>query len=437
MSDNIITVQDFPVVVNITETPINIIAAQAGVQGPAGIPGTGGGGGSSSSGVLFLNGLLGTINLTGLGSDTVTLNGQTIQISGNTNGFITTGNVDLRYYSITNPQSYIKSGEIIGIYYPITNPSGYITGFNSGLYVLNSQTGAYTGLFLTRLETGQFNTGNLIGYATVINLQSTGQTNYNYLIGLSGNLNSTGSNLQNQINSITNGTGNFYLKSNPQNYATTGTITSWSGELKNNVNWSNHQLLVTGTLEVDWGNGVLYYSNNNPSIQWQDGMINDANGTLTIDYINRLIYDSSSVISIDYQNRILSGNWTKNSSTILTSIDSGNILSRVSSGGLNVSGNIIASGFTVNSVINGGSTFNLGSNSFYVHTGSSVDTWILPTASSSPGKFYFIKNRGTGVILTGNSSTERIFAATSALTLTLNSGDAYIISSDSTIWNAM
>lgn len=145
--------------------------------------------------------------------------GNTLTINSNSSsnisisGLISTGNADLRYYSITNPSGFIinsgfalisyvtgVSGNLqnqitllnnnTGNYYLKNNPSGYITGFNSGIYITTGQTGQF------------YPASNPNNYST------------------SGNLQSTGNNLQNQINNITNITGNFYLSSNPSGYIT-------------------------------------------------------------------------------------------------------------------------------------------------------------------------------------------------------------------------
>lgn len=99
----------------------------------------------SSAGVLSLNSLGGILNIAGQGGVTVFTSGQTIFVSGsneaivNLSGYLTTGQADLRYYGINNP-------------------SGFITGFDSGLYLLKSETGQF------QLTGNYVNSGDLNSY---------------------------------------------------------------------------------------------------------------------------------------------------------------------------------------------------------------------------------------------------------------------------------
>lgn len=49
-------------------------------------------------------------------------------------------------------QLIVSGQDVKNLFYPLTNPSGFITGFNSGLYALNSSTGN----FITTAQTGAF-----------------------------------------------------------------------------------------------------------------------------------------------------------------------------------------------------------------------------------------------------------------------------------------
>ena len=115
-------------------------------------------------------------------------------------GVVNTGELDLRYYSINNP-------------------SGFITGVNLSDYLTNQ------------------NASNT--YATILNLQSTGQslntTIYNAINNLSGTINQ-----------------DFYLKSNPSGFITQTNLSPYY--LKTNPSG-----FITG---IDLSN---YYTNNNPS----------------------------------------------------------------------------------------------------------------------------------------------------------------------------
>lgn len=96
-----------------------------------------------------------------------------------------------------------------------------------------------------------------------------------------------------------------------------------------------------------------------------------------------------------------------------------------------ISGIKINNNIDITPIQNSGATLNLTSGSFYIHTGYSQDTWILPLASNAPGRFVFIKNKGNSIILTGNSSTETLFTTSEVLNLTINSGESYIVASNS------
>jgi hypothetical protein len=145
-------------------------------------------------------------------------------------GLISTGNADLRYYPLSS------------------NPSGYLTGFNSGLYVLRTETGQF---YPSSNPQQYIRSGDVSStYATIINLASTGQQTWNTAnnngTNLSGNLQSTGSvldsrisslsgysnntfatitnlaatgsNLQSQLNTLFSETGKYYPKTNPSGY---------------------------------------------------------------------------------------------------------------------------------------------------------------------------------------------------------------------------
>lgn len=79
----------------------------------------------------------------------------------------------------------------------------------------------------------------------------------------------------------------------------------------------------------------------------------------------------------------------------------------------------------------------LGTQPFYVYNGTGTTTWTMPTLLSSTGRTYFIKNRGNSILLTGGISTDRFFSTQSVASVTVNSGEAYILINDSAFWNLM
>lgn len=221
-------IQDDTVNVTVSQPTTSVIVGVPGVQGPPGVDGAGyitgflGVTGISISGGNSITGLINVnagsnITLTQIGTNSFSI--ASSAGGGDISGLISTGNADIRYLSI-------NSG---GLYYLKSNPSGYITGFNSGLYVLNSDTGSYTGLFVTRSETGQFypisNPQQYIRSGDVSNSYAT-----------IANLENTGNNLQGQINTInlnTGGfTGSFYPRFlNPSGYTNTAYVDAASNSL--------------------------------------------------------------------------------------------------------------------------------------------------------------------------------------------------------------
>ena len=172
------------------------------------------------------------------------------------------------------------TGNSTGIYYPYySNPSGYLTGFNSGLYTLNSNTGS----FITTNQTGSYSSAfyprnsNPSGYITTgqTGAFGGGSTNTGILTGVfypllnnpSGfilpsqtgafasaiNLGITGNTLQLEINSLNSWTGGstglyYPLNSNPSGYVTAGQV---SGTYFPSVNYST---------VINWSSGNSFYT---------------------------------------------------------------------------------------------------------------------------------------------------------------------------------
>lgn len=221
------------------------------------------------------------VNLTGAGDVIVSNSGQFVFISGNTGylgGYATvtnlastgqqswntsqnnainlSGNLQITGSNLDNKINSL-SGYSNNNFYTKNNESGFLntlSGLSTG-YVQNisgeinnrlTSTGSNlldqinsinqgTGNFYLNSNPSQFiRSGDVSSsYATILNLQSTGQTNYNLIIGLSGQLNQTGSNLQSQINTIVLNTGNFisnsqtgqfYPYSNPLAFSSSGNV---------------------------------------------------------------------------------------------------------------------------------------------------------------------------------------------------------------------
>lgn len=202
----------------------------------------------SNAGVSSLNGKSGTVLITGSGNVTVVNSGQLVIISGivtetghnhnnqyyplvgNPSGFLTGFNSGL--YALKSETGVFITTSMTGHnhdtqYYPlIGNPSGFLTGFNSGLYVLKSETGTLvptgaTGNFITTFQTGHNHDGQYYPLGSnPSNYVTTSQTGILVPTGLTGVFLTTG-----QTGVLVN---TFYpLNTNPSNYVVasqTGTL---------------------------------------------------------------------------------------------------------------------------------------------------------------------------------------------------------------------
>ncbi len=260
MSDLNITVNDAPIQITAQNTPIEIdvqtstqqqsintsnfvTRSETGQFYPTSNP-SGFIEATQAGGVQTINGLSGVLFLTGLGDITITSNGSIFQISGiissggsstgivDLSGYIKTGDCDLKYYSINNPSGFINS--LSGLN---NNPSGFLNTL-SGLSI------SYVTGISGALSIQIINTNN--------NLLQTGSILNDLIVGLSGQFNQTGINLQNQINNINNGTGNFYLNSNPLGFITNSgfalysQLTGTSGILAGQIVTVSNNLSITG-----------------------------------------------------------------------------------------------------------------------------------------------------------------------------------------------
>lgn len=271
MSDINVIVSNFPIQVDVTPTPINVGVAIPGVAGPPGPQGGNGGGGGSTNivGLIstgdadlrYYSSLNPSGYITGFNSGLYYLvsnpnnfarsgdlanTGTALQnqinniingtgdfyLKSNPNNFISTGAADLRYlvsgasgnfYLVSNPNNYIKSGEVVGIYYPITNPAQYI------------KSGEVVNIYVLKTDTGNFiNSSNLVG------LISTGSADSRYL--------------------ASGASGQFYLKSNPNNFSSSGNVEASGTNLQNQIFTERNKNTVTG-FQVTGSVGITGYFN--------------------------------------------------------------------------------------------------------------------------------------------------------------------------------
>ena len=81
----------------------------------------------------------------------------------------------------------------------------------------------------------------------------------------------------------------------------------------------------------------------------------------------------------------------------------------------------------------------LGTNSFYIFTGSIALTANMPSISTTIGQAYFVKSKTTYTLLSATvtlsaAGSDNFFTYTSAKTQVLNPGDGYIIINDGSNW---
>lgn len=126
---------------------------------------------ASSAGVGSLNGQSGALSLTGAGSVSVLVNGQTITVSGSAtnadfSGYITTGNADLRYYPLgSNPSGFL------------TTLSGLSTGYVQNISgVLADKIGATGQTLLALINASSAGVGSLNGLSGALLLTGAGNT---------------------------------------------------------------------------------------------------------------------------------------------------------------------------------------------------------------------------------------------------------------------
>ena len=308
-----------------------------------------------------------------------------IQVS-NLVGLISTGAGDLRYlntgisgyfYPVSNPNQFIQSGNVNNIsgslQQNIERSGGYLYGLinasSAGVSSINLASGAITiaGAGNVSVTTSAQTitvsgaTGFLAGYYTVSNpehfMKSGEATNVN-LSGLStsGNVEATGTSLQNQIFSIRNGTGVFLQSSNLAGLISTGSAdlrflnTGSSGDFYRSSNpnqfiksgdVNNSYVHITGD-ELIHGlkrfsgiiaantisgisttakillldGGYLLGSEGNTSLAWTYRQMVSVAGDTCLNWNDKQLLIPGDIIALDWGNLQLIGNWTINNTGI-------------------------------------------------------------------------------------------------------------------------
>jgi hypothetical protein len=126
------------------------------------------------------------------------------------------------------------------------------------------------------------------------------------------------------------------------------------------------------------------------------------------------------------------GTGTGARSNILT-VDSGSV--NIYGSGKFFSGLFISGGLNLSPISNYG-LFTIGSNQFYVYTGSSNGTGIMPTINSCIGQTYFLKNRGAGTFtISGSGSNQFYYTGTVTGSIPMVNGQGFTIINDGTYWD--
>lgn len=86
-------------------------------------------------------------------------------------------------------------------------------------------------------------------------------------------------------------------------------------------------------------------------------------------------------------------------------------------------------------VVNSGA-ISLGSADVYVFNGVTA-TWLLPPISTSIGKRYYIKNRGSGQLTLSRVGADSIYDTAIVTSFILNAGSAIIMQNDGVLWDVM
>jgi len=277
-------------------------------------------------------------------------------------------------------------------------------------------------------------------FATIVNLEATGQTLYGYINDVSGLLGS--------------------------NVTVTGISVTGSASLTGLVNISGENISFTISDNTIIFSGTSDTSGIIASINALSGISITGNGTnyyvpkFTPDgkgLINSNITSSGAVTTIS--NTLNIGTFSFNSNPGEVTLIDLPITSGISNSGVEQSYGFNIGGFTAAKIyaesdnISGiqnqsfhinsalvlkpsgiNSNFVLGTNPFYYYNGSNMATGTMPLISQSTGRLYLIKNLGNSLTLTGQG-TDLFYNSYLIEKYTLNSGNSCVVINDSNYWN--
>lgn len=373
-----------------------------------------------------------------------------------TNRINGTGNLTGSFYPLTfNPAGYLNTLSGLSIFY-VTGISGFLNDRinttssnlqNTGSYLLglvtNNISGNFVNYYLNSNPNNYSNSGNLSAtgsvlnskidvlsgygnstFATITNLGSTGQQLYFNFTGLDFAIKQTGILLDSKINALSGYTNtellNYYLKSNPNNFATSGNLQSTGSILDSKINVLSGFVLANtgsgGSVNTGSLTGAFYPRYENPSgyIASTGGNI-IANGSTTIlngeflighsgdnsfnqgnIYKSTGIYINSGAGSLGIAinpNELVTG-LVAGSNVTITPNGAGlfTIAAAASTGGGGGGGNY---SFGWNVISSGGTT--LAANSGYICSGAGQFNLTLPTVSSF-GDTFKVAAKSNGAI---------------------------------------
>lgn len=393
----------------------------------------------TNSGDLFVGGTSAVtaaarLHVRGGGTTSSTINFKTENSAGSNLFSIRDDNSILFGTGNNNPLFGVYDGSsygTLGAGFALTGGWGSGSGYD--VYILNNQGSGRTGTGGNLSITGTFAATS--GAIQPINVTSTfaaaaGSANYRplsiaYTINNSGAQSGTATGIflnatETALNSMTHNVMDLQVGGSSIFKVTrTGQINTSSNAFFNGI------ISAGGASAIQWSSGSALFSSSDGVIRMTDNVgtsfnrlqfggttaafpsIKRNNATIQI----RLADDSAAA---DLYAAQIGAGLTSNTSTLQTA------------GSLGLKTNTSSGAVTLDST-----------RTVYVNTGSAV-TWTLPAVSGNTDRIYFIKNRGSGAItLNANGGATEIYTTSAVTTMTINAGEAFILTNDGTYWNVI
>jgi len=265
-------------------------------------------------------------------------------------GFVNTGDLDLRYYSILNPSGFITGVDLSN--YASLNQL-QLTGSNLQSQINNLDNTYATDIDLASTGSNLTNKlNNLSGYInnqdnTISNnLNLTGQTLQNNINVVSSNLSTTGNTLNININSLSGLlVDTYYLKSNPSGFITgidlSNYVTRLNGQFINRPFVNGTGIILSGEIvQIDLSPFVQLTGNQTIS------------GIKTFD-VFPIISGNKFITGVDLSSYLTSTNAANIYATINSlSLTGSNLQNQINNLNTNLSNNLTSTGSTLNTKIN-------------------------------------------------------------------------------------